>query len=176
MLQVHSYVQSKDANEGSSQLVPTSLPRDGPLPRFSIERSSSSLLEMRAGQTARLSCTIVPSSALQSVNIQWTKDGHALSDSRYCQHSDGTLTIGSVKSADSGVYTCTASTQQQLEQRQLQLRVQADLKITTAPNNIQVSKGSTAVLPCGVRRQRQHRLVQEWRPSASRRSYHPDVL
>ncbi|KAA8579222.1 hypothetical protein FQN60_007163, partial [Etheostoma spectabile] len=51
---------------------------------------------------------------------------------------------------DSGMYTCTASTQQQLEQRQLQLRVQADLKITTAPNNIQVSEGSTALLPCVV--------------------------
>ncbi|XP_031165550.1 papilin isoform X2 [Sander lucioperca] len=145
----HRYIYLS-VSEGSSQLVPTSLPRDGPLPRFSIERSSSSLLEMRAGQTARLSCSIVPSSALQFVNIQWTKDGHTLSDSRYSQHSDGTLTIGSVKSADSGVYTCTASSQQQLEQKQLQLRVQADLKITTAPNNIQVSEGSTAMLPCVV--------------------------
>lgn len=113
-------------------------------------------------------------------------------------------------SQDSGVYTCTASTQQQLEQSQLQLRVQskffsselhlgltdilqvlrllkktelakfcssskqpaevatstsrrfhsvlltitvvfpADLRITTAPNNIQVLEGSTAVLPCVV--------------------------
>ncbi|XP_044023438.1 papilin [Siniperca chuatsi] len=145
----HRYIYLS-VTEGSSQLTPTSLPRDGPFPRFSIERSSSSFLEMRAGQTARLPCRIVPPSALQSVNIQWTKNGQTLSDARYTKHSDGTLIVGSLKSEDSGVYTCTASTQQQLEQRQLQLRVQADLKITIAPNNIQVSEGSTALLPCVV--------------------------
>ncbi|XP_042068723.1 papilin-like [Haplochromis burtoni] len=105
---------------------------------------------MRAGQTARLPCTVVPSSARQSVSIGWTKDGQLISDPRFTQHSDGTLIIGPLKSDDSGVYTCTASNQQQLEQRQLQLRVQPDLKITTAPNNIQVSEGSTGMLPCVV--------------------------
>ncbi|KAE8290308.1 Papilin Precursor [Larimichthys crocea] len=145
----HRYIYLS-VTEGSSQLTPTSLPRDGPFPRFSIERSSSSLLEMRSGQTARLPCKILPPSASTSVHIQWTKDGQIISDSRYTQHSDGTLIIGPLKSADSGVYTCTASTQQQLEQRQLQLKVQTDLRITTAPNNIQVSEGSTALLPCVV--------------------------
>ncbi|KAM9842086.1 papilin [Aulostomus maculatus] len=145
----HRYIYLS-VSERSSQLSPTSLPRDGPLPRFSIERSGSSSLEMRAGQTARLPCTILPPSALPSVNIQWTKDGQTLSDSRFTRHSDGTLIFGPLQSDDSGVYTCTASTQQQLEQKQLQLRVQADLKITTAPNNIQVSEGSTALLPCVV--------------------------
>nr|XP_029131378.1 papilin-like [Labrus bergylta] len=72
------------------------------------------------------------------------------SSERFTQHSDGTLIIGPLRSDDSGVFTCTASSQQQLEQRQLQLKVQADLKITTAPNNIQVSEGSTALLPCVV--------------------------
>ncbi|XP_008286708.1 papilin [Stegastes partitus] len=69
---------------------------------------------------------------------------------RFSQHSDGTLVIGPLKSDDSAVYTCTVSNHQQLEQKQLQLRVQADLQITTAPNNIQVSEGSTALLPCVV--------------------------
>ncbi|TKS87149.1 Papilin Precursor [Collichthys lucidus] len=145
----HRYIYLS-VTEGSSPLTPTSLPRDGPFPRFSIERSSSSSLEMRSGQTARLPCRILPPSASTSVHIQWTKDGQVISDSRYTQHSDGTLIIGALKSADSGVYTCTASTQQQLEQRQLQLKVQTDLKITTAPNNIQVSEGSTALLSCVV--------------------------
>lgn len=45
---------------------------------------------------------------------------------RYAQHSDGTLTISSLKADDAGLYTCTASTQQQLEQRQLQLKVQSE--------------------------------------------------
>ncbi|XP_071353953.1 papilin isoform X2 [Trachinotus anak] len=145
----HRYIYLS-VSEGPSPMIPTSLPRDGPFPRFSIDRSSSSSLEMRAGQTARLPCTIVPPSALQSVTIQWTKDGQTLSDSRFTQHPDGTLIVGALKSDDSGVYTCTASGPQQLEQRQLQLRVQAELKITTAPTNIQVSEGSTAQLPCVV--------------------------
>ncbi|KAM9356375.1 LOW QUALITY PROTEIN: papilin-like [Pholidichthys leucotaenia] len=145
----HRYIYLS-VTEGPSQPIPTSLPKDGPFPRFSIERSGASFMEMRAGQTARLPCTIIPPSAQQFVNIQWTKDGQALSDSRLTHHPDGTLIIGPLRSDDSGVYTCTASSQQQLEQRQLQLRVQADLRITTAPNNIEVSEGSTALLPCVV--------------------------
>ncbi|XP_029983154.1 papilin isoform X1 [Sphaeramia orbicularis] len=133
-----------------SPLVPTSLPRDGPFPRFNIERSGSSFLEMQSGQTARLPCTIIPRSALQSVNIQWTKDGQIISNSRFSRRPDGTLTISPLRSEDSGLYTCTASSPHQLEQRQLQLKVQADLRITTAPNNIQVHEGSTALLPCVV--------------------------
>ncbi|KAM3594567.1 uncharacterized protein V6R79_009713 [Siganus canaliculatus] len=144
----HRYIYLS-VTEGSP-VTPTSLPRDGPFPRFSIERSDSSRLEMRSGQTARLPCRIVPPSARQSVHIQWTKDGQVISDGRISQLTDGTLVVASLTSEDAGVYTCTASTQQQLEQRQLQLRVQADLKITTAPNNIQVSEGSTALLPCVV--------------------------
>ncbi|KAG7235807.1 hypothetical protein INR49_002194 [Caranx melampygus] len=145
----HRYIYLS-VSEGQSPVIPTSLPRDGPVPRFNIDRSGSTLLEMRAGQTARLPCTIVPPSALQSVRIQWTKDGQPATDSRFTQHSDGTLMVGPVRSDDSGVYTCTASSPHQLEQRQLQLRVQADLKITTAPNNVQVTEGSTAQLPCVV--------------------------
>nr|XP_043904056.1 papilin [Solea senegalensis] len=145
----HRYIYLS-VTEGSSPLIPTSLPRDGPFPRFSIDRSSPSLLEVRGGQTARIPCVIVPPSALQSVSIQWTKDGHTLTHSRFTQNPDGTLVVSGLKSEDSGVYTCTASSLQQLEQRQLQLKVQADLKITTAPNNIQVGEGSTALLPCVV--------------------------
>ncbi|XP_029937974.1 papilin isoform X2 [Myripristis murdjan] len=145
----HRYIYLS-VSEGSRFIPTPPPPGDGPSPRFSIERSGSSLLEMRAGHTARLPCTIVPPSALASVNIQWTRDGQTLSDSRFTQHSDGTLTVEQLSSEDSGVYTCTASTPQQLEQRQLQLRVQADLRITTAPNNIQVSEGSRAQLPCVV--------------------------
>uniref|UniRef100_A0A1A8A1Q9 Papilin, proteoglycan-like sulfated glycoprotein n=2 Tax=Nothobranchius furzeri TaxID=105023 RepID=A0A1A8A1Q9_NOTFU len=145
----HRYIYLS-VSEGPSELAPTSLPKHVQSPKFSIEHSSSSSVEMRTGQTARLPCAIIPPSALDSVSIQWTKDGRTLSDSRSIQHSDGTLTIGPLKSDDSGVYTCTAASLHQLEQRQLQLRVQADLQITTAPNNIRVPEGSTALLPCVV--------------------------
>uniref|UniRef100_M4A409 Papilin n=1 Tax=Xiphophorus maculatus TaxID=8083 RepID=M4A409_XIPMA len=145
----HRYVYLS-VSEAPPQPFPTFLPKDSPIPRFSIDQSSPSTIEMRTGQAVRLPCTIVPAAALQSVSIQWTKDGKTLSDSRITQHAEGTLAISPLRSDDSGVYTCTAASQQQLEQRQLQLRVQADLKITTAPNNIQVSEGSTALLPCVV--------------------------
>ncbi|XP_078797302.1 papilin isoform X3 [Oryzias latipes] len=145
----HRYVYLS-VTDRPPQLAPTSLPKDASFPRFSIERSGSSAVEMRKGQTARLPCTIVPPSARQSVHIQWTKDGRTLSDSRVTQRSDGTLIISPLRSEDSGIYTCTAASLQQLEQRQLQLRVQADLKITRAPDNIQVSEGDRALLPCVV--------------------------
>uniref|UniRef100_H3CEQ2 Papilin, proteoglycan like sulfated glycoprotein n=1 Tax=Tetraodon nigroviridis TaxID=99883 RepID=H3CEQ2_TETNG len=136
-------------SEGPPQQNPTSLPKDG-FPRFSIERSSSSLLEMRSGQMARLPCKIVPASAVQSVNIQWTKDGQIFSDSRHAQLSDGTLIISSLKANDAGIYTCTASTQQQLEQRQLQLKVQSEFFCLSLPSFLPYPKGSTAQLPCVV--------------------------
>ncbi|XP_067336510.1 papilin isoform X1 [Channa argus] len=145
----HRYIYLS-VSEASSQLIPTPLPRDGPFPRFSIDRSSSSQLEMRTGQTAKLPCTIVPPSARQSVNIHWTKDGQSLSNSRFSKSPDGILIISPLKLEDAGLYRCTVSNQHQLEQRQLKLKVKADLRITTAPNNIQVSEGSQALLPCVV--------------------------
>ncbi|KAK5609219.1 hypothetical protein CRENBAI_014709 [Crenichthys baileyi] len=145
----HRYIYLS-VSEAPPQLFSTLLPKDGPIPRFSIDQSSPSIIEVRIGQTARLPCTIIPAAALQYVSIQWTKDGKTLSDSRITQHAEGTLLISPLRSDDSGVYTCTAASQQQLEQRQLQIRVQVDLKITTAPNNIQVSEGSRALLPCVV--------------------------
>ncbi|XP_028834923.1 papilin isoform X2 [Denticeps clupeoides] len=118
--------------------------------RFSIDRSGSSLVEARAGQTARLHCRITPASAIPSVTLQWTKAGQTLNTIRHSLRSDGTLVVGQLTSDDSGVYTCSASTNQQLEQLQVQLRVLGDVRITTAPNNVQVPQGSTAQLPCVV--------------------------
>ncbi|TSM77392.1 Papilin [Bagarius yarrelli] len=117
-------------------------------PKFSIDRSESALISARAGQSARLHCTVLPSSAANSVILQWTKNGSVLNTLRHSQHSDGTLVINNLTSDDSGIYTCTASSSQQLEQLQIQLRVSGDLKITTAPSNVQVSKGSVVRLPC----------------------------
>ncbi|XP_060790679.1 papilin isoform X1 [Neoarius graeffei] len=117
-------------------------------PRFSIDRSESTLVNARAGQSARLHCTILPSSAANSVIIQWTKNGAILNTLRHSQHSDGTLAINNLTAEDSGVYTCTASSRQQLEQLQIQLRVSGDLRITKAPSNVQVSQGSVVRLPC----------------------------
>ncbi|KAG9336785.1 hypothetical protein JZ751_003133 [Albula glossodonta] len=118
--------------------------------RFSIERTGSSLVQRRAGQTARLPCRINPVSALSSLNIEWTKNGNPLNSLRHTQQSDGSLVIGQLTSEDSGFYTCTASFHHQRDQRQMQLKVVGDLRITTAPNNVHVTQGSTAQLPCVV--------------------------
>lgn len=42
---------------------------------------------------------------------------------RHSQHSDGTLVINNLTSDDSGIYTCTASGTEHVEQLQIQLRV-----------------------------------------------------
>uniref|UniRef100_A0A3Q2YBP0 Papilin a, proteoglycan-like sulfated glycoprotein n=1 Tax=Hippocampus comes TaxID=109280 RepID=A0A3Q2YBP0_HIPCM len=91
--------------------------------KFTLERSAPSLLETRAGNAARLSCTVVPAAALPFVSIQWTRDGRTISDSRFVQQSDGALLIESLRTEDAGIYTCSASTQHQLEQRRVQLRM-----------------------------------------------------
>ncbi|XP_030212685.1 papilin [Gadus morhua] len=145
----HRYIYLS-VSEGSQPIPTDPLPGDGPSPRFSIQSSAPSVMELRSGQTATLPCHILPASALSSVTIHWTREGHTLTESRITQNSEGTLTIGQLRSGDSGVYTCTASNQKQLEQRQLQLRVKADLRITTAPTNVHVTQGDTAVLPCVV--------------------------
>ncbi|KAJ8289642.1 hypothetical protein GJAV_G00003640 [Gymnothorax javanicus] len=119
-------------------------------PRFTIDQSGSSIVQRRAGQTARLPCRIRPASAASSVNIEWTKNGLPVNSLRHTQQSDGSLVISRLTSEDSGFYTCTASTHHQREHRQLQLKVSGDLRITTAPNNVHVSLGGTAHLPCVV--------------------------
>ncbi|KAK1793211.1 hypothetical protein P4O66_011611, partial [Electrophorus voltai] len=134
-----------------------------PFPRFSIDRAGSALVQARAAQTARLYCTVLPSSAAASVRIQWTKNGGVLNTPRcvcvHSQGSDGTLAINNLKSDDSGLYTCTVSRGEQLEQLQIQLKVLGlihppskcrDLRIITAPSSAQVSRGGTAQLTCVV--------------------------
>ncbi|XP_061890734.1 papilin-like [Entelurus aequoreus] len=145
----HRYVYLS-VSEDQSEARPTSPPTHAPPPpSFSMERSSSSLLETRAGQPARLPCHVVPASALKSVTIEWTRDGRTLSDPRFVQQSDGALLVEPIRSEDSGVYTCTASTRRQLEQRRVQVRVQGD-PVTTAPTDIRVPEGTAAQLPCVV--------------------------
>lgn len=51
--------------------------------RFSIDQSESALVNARAGHSARLHCTVLPSSAANSVIIQWTKNGAVLNTLRY---------------------------------------------------------------------------------------------
>uniref|UniRef100_A0A8C1NFW3 Papilin a, proteoglycan-like sulfated glycoprotein n=1 Tax=Cyprinus carpio TaxID=7962 RepID=A0A8C1NFW3_CYPCA len=70
--------------------------------------------------------------------------------SLHSQHSDGTLEINQLTSDDSGLYTCTVTDAQKSEERQIQLRVLGDLRITKSPTDVHVPQGSTAQLPCVV--------------------------
>ncbi|MGH0149837.1 UNVERIFIED_CONTAM: hypothetical protein FKN15_035465 [Acipenser sinensis] len=124
--------------------------RDGhPLssPRLSIDKSGPSTVEGRPGQTVRLPCKVPPS---PGVTVEWRRDGHPLSSPRHTQQADGSLIISELSSEDPGHYTCIASNARERDHRQLQLKVQGELKITTAPNNVQVSEGSSTQLPCIV--------------------------
>lgn len=116
--------------------------------RFTIDYSS--LVEARAGQTAKLQCTVLPVSAMHAVTIHWSRAGQPLNSLRHSQHSDGTLMINQLTSDDSGVYTCTVTDAQKSEERQIQLKVFGDLRITKAPTDVDVLQGSTAQLPCVV--------------------------
>ncbi|MBN3312634.1 PPN protein, partial [Atractosteus spatula] len=114
--------------------------------RLSIDKSGPSSVEGRPGQTVRLPCKVSPTSA----SVEWRRNDRPLTSARHTQQSDGSLVISRLSSEDSGFYTCTASNGQQRDHRQLQLRVLGDLRITTAPNNVQVSQGSSTQLPCVV--------------------------
>ncbi|XDV42604.1 hypothetical protein PO909_011235 [Leuciscus waleckii] len=116
--------------------------------RFNIDHSS--LVEARAGQTAKLQCAVLPVSAMHAVTIHWSRAGQPLNSLRHSQHSDGTLMINQLTSDDSGVYTCTVTDTQKFEERQIQLKVFGDLRITKAPTDTDVPQGSTAQLPCVV--------------------------
>ncbi|XP_073682749.1 papilin isoform X2 [Garra rufa] len=116
--------------------------------RFNIDYSS--LVEARAGQTAKLRCSVLQASAMHVVTIHWSKAGQPLNSLRHSQHSDGTLVINQLTSDDSGLYTCTITEAQKSEERQIQLRVFGDLRITKAPTDVDVQQGSTAQLPCVV--------------------------
>lgn len=110
----------------------------------------SPLVEARAGQTARLQCSVLPASAIHAVTIHWSRAGQPLNSLRHSQHSDGTLVIKQLTADDSGLYTCTVTDAQKFEERQVQLRVLGDLRITRAPIDVDVMQGSTAQLDCVV--------------------------
>ncbi|XP_043119696.1 papilin isoform X2 [Puntigrus tetrazona] len=116
--------------------------------RFTVDYSS--LVEARAGQTAKLRCAVLPISAMHAVTVHWSRAGQPLNSLRHSQHSDGTLVINQLTSDDSGLYTCTVTDAQKSEERQIQLRVFGDVRITKAPADVDVSQGSTAQLPCVV--------------------------
>lgn len=116
--------------------------------RFNIDYTS--LVEARAGQTAKLRCAVLPGSSMHAVTIHWSRAGQPLNSLRHSQHSDGTLVINQLTSDDSGLYTCTITDAKKSEERQIQLKVFGDLRITKAPKDVHVPQGRTAQLTCVV--------------------------
>ncbi|XP_058843229.1 papilin-like isoform X1 [Acipenser ruthenus] len=131
----------------SQTLHPVPWPAHHSTHRLSIDKSGPSTVEGRPGQTVRLPCKLPPS---PGVTVEWRRDGRPLSSPRHTHQADGSLIISELSSEDPGHYTCIASNARERDHRQLQLKVQGDLKITTAPNNVQVSEGSSTQLPCIV--------------------------
>uniref|UniRef100_A0A8C2D783 Papilin n=1 Tax=Cyprinus carpio TaxID=7962 RepID=A0A8C2D783_CYPCA len=115
----------------------------------SIDKSDPSTVEGLVGQQVVLPCRVSPRPS-STVMVEWRRDGVPVDPTRHSQHSDGTLEINQLTSDDSGLYTCTVTDAQKSEERQIQLRVLGDLRITKSPTDVHVPQGSTAQLPCVV--------------------------
>uniref|UniRef100_A0A3B4XQI0 Papilin a, proteoglycan-like sulfated glycoprotein n=1 Tax=Seriola lalandi dorsalis TaxID=1841481 RepID=A0A3B4XQI0_SERLL len=114
-----------------------------------IDKTDPSTVEALVGQTVVLPCRVSPPPS-STVTVEWRRDGIPLSTHRHHQQPNGSLLAGPLTKGDSGWFLCVATRERERDHRYIYLSVSADLKITTAPNNIQVSEGSTALLPCVV--------------------------
>uniref|UniRef100_A0AAX7TJ55 Papilin a, proteoglycan-like sulfated glycoprotein n=1 Tax=Astatotilapia calliptera TaxID=8154 RepID=A0AAX7TJ55_ASTCA len=114
-----------------------------------IDKTDPSTVEALVGQTVVLPCRVSPPPS-STVVVEWRRDGIPLSTHRHHQQPNGSLLVGPVSKLDSGWFLCVATRERERDHRYIYLAVSADLKITTAPNNIQVSEGSTGMLPCVV--------------------------
>uniref|UniRef100_I3IV34 Papilin, proteoglycan like sulfated glycoprotein n=1 Tax=Oreochromis niloticus TaxID=8128 RepID=I3IV34_ORENI len=148
-------VRSRRPRESSEKLtLPDPTP---PLPLLAsltlggvtIDKTDPSTVEALVGQTVVLPCRVSPPPS-STVVVEWRRDGIPLSTHRHHQQPNGSLLVGPVSKLDSGWFLCVATRERERDHRYIYLAVSADLKITTAPNNIQVSEGSTGMLPCVV--------------------------
>uniref|UniRef100_A0AAY4AE43 Papilin n=1 Tax=Denticeps clupeoides TaxID=299321 RepID=A0AAY4AE43_9TELE len=114
----------------------------------SIDKSDPSTVEGRVGQTVVMPCRVTPPPS-STVVVEWRRDGTPLSPSRHLQQPDGSLLVGPLTMQDSGWLLCVATRERERDHRYIYLSV-SDVRITTAPNNVQVPQGSTAQLPCVV--------------------------
>uniref|UniRef100_A0A8C2H5T3 Papilin n=1 Tax=Cyprinus carpio TaxID=7962 RepID=A0A8C2H5T3_CYPCA len=106
----------------------------------SIDKSDPSTVEGLVGQQVVLPCRVSPRPS-STVMVEWRRDGVPV---------DPTRSVPDLTSDDSGLYTCTVTDAQKSEERQIQLRVLGDLRITKSPTDVHVPQGSTAQLPCVV--------------------------
>ncbi|XP_053553760.1 LOW QUALITY PROTEIN: papilin [Bombina bombina] len=110
--------------------------------RASVQNQA--VMEANLGQRTRLSCLLeIP----PGTNVEWQKDGKALSSPRHRRLSDGSLVISRTSSEDAGLYTCTAGR----EFKEIQLKIRGELRITGPPDSITVSEGENAELKCIVK-------------------------
>ncbi|NWJ06154.1 PPN protein, partial [Crypturellus undulatus] len=112
-----------------------------------VEQQFPALLEARVGERLRLPCAV---GAAPGRAMQWRKDGRPLSSPRHRQQPDGALLISRVSAEDTGLFTCTASSGHDQQQRQVLLRALGELRITGLLPSITVSEGETALLHCTV--------------------------
>ncbi|XP_055496877.1 LOW QUALITY PROTEIN: papilin-like [Leucoraja erinacea] len=126
---------------------PTPAPREAPSHRLQIDRSDVGTVSVRPGETARLPCRV---QASPPPSVEWRRHGRPLLSLRHSKHPDGWLVISRVQPQDAGVYTCHVSDGRDQDFRQVELKVQGALRITTPPRDVRVDLGGRAELPCAV--------------------------
>uniref|UniRef100_A0A8C0DZX9 Hemicentin-2 n=1 Tax=Balaenoptera musculus TaxID=9771 RepID=A0A8C0DZX9_BALMU len=109
-------------------------------------------LVSRPGELVTMACPVRGS---PRIHVSWLKDGLplALSQRTHLHGSGRTLRISQVQLADSGVFTCVASSPAGVADRNftLQVHVPPVLEPVEFQNDVAVVRGSPVVLPCEAR-------------------------
>ncbi|XP_065735248.1 hemicentin-2 [Phocoena phocoena] len=109
-------------------------------------------LVSRPGELVTMACPVRGS---PHIHVSWLKDGLplALSQRTHLHSSGRTLRISQVQLADSGIFTCVASSPAGVADRNftLQVHVPPVLEPVEFQNDVVVVRGSPVVLPCEAR-------------------------
>lgn len=94
--------------------------------------------------------------------VIWTKDGRDLGGGRHEELDSGDLHISDLQFTDEGEYACLACAKYSMASAFTTLRVQRRTRITSPPEDLQVSLGKTAMFRCGGETDPQRNLSIEW--------------
>ncbi|XP_043929994.1 papilin isoform X2 [Protopterus annectens] len=145
--QSQTFVAEENRRDSTGYSQATFSENDSAAYRLSIDKTDPLTVDAKAGQTVKLPCRATGS---PTVTTEWRKDNKAIYSFRHTKQPDGTLVINKLTLEDAGWYVCTAFNGRDKDYRQVRLRVQGELKITSPPPNVEVTIGGSVHLPCVV--------------------------